>query len=115
MSELKYHLVNSFSATSPTSGSQCAVVLLPHADSRMADDDWLQTIASNFSYPATSFLVPKSAEDGAELEYDLRWFAVGVWSLSRDSYGPGSRAGAPVLRPRNTGSVACSLQLAPSS
>ena len=78
MSELKYHLVNSFSAASPTSGSQCAVVLLPPADPRIADDDWLQTIASNFSYPATSFVVPKQAEGGDELEYNIRWFAVGV-------------------------------------
>jgi len=77
MSDLPYHLVNSFSSDSPTSGSQCAVVLLQPSDASFKDDELLQAIAHNFNFPATSFLLPMTA-DGVELEYDLRWFATGV-------------------------------------
>jgi predicted PhzF superfamily epimerase YddE/YHI9 len=83
MPELPYHLINSFSDSSPTSGSQCAVVLLPASDPRLEDADWLQAIAHNFNFPATSFLRP-SRNEGGELEYDIRWFAAGV--SSRSSY-----------------------------
>jgi len=75
MLALPYHLVNSFSTGSPTSGSQCAVVLLPPSDDRLESSTLLQDIAHNFNFPATSFVRPT---EGIEKEYDIRWFASGV-------------------------------------
>lgn len=79
MGKTEYRLINSFVTDTPYSGSQVAVVFLEENDTRFNDERWLQGVAHNFNYPATSFLVPLIVnEEGQELEYNLRWFAEGV-------------------------------------
>lgn len=73
MEPLEFHTVNAFvTATTPHSGSQAAVVLIPPGDPRASDDTYLLALASDFAWPATAFVTP--LEDGEVPKYAIRWF-----------------------------------------
>lgn len=110
MGQTEYRLINSFVTGAPSSGSQVAVVFLNRQDERLQNEVWMQAIAHNFNYPATSFLVPVN-EEGAELEYNLRWFAEGVsCHLSEGVSTLLKDVGTTLLRSWNSRSFICNLR-----
>jgi PhzF family phenazine biosynthesis protein len=66
MSELPFFQVDAF-AEAPLTGNPAAVIPLEH----WLDDRLMQAIAAENNLSETAFLVPA---DGAEADYDLRWF-----------------------------------------
>lgn len=61
LAPLPFHLVNVFTAT-PHAGSQAAVILIPKGDPRGTDEDYKLALASDFSLPATVFLIPMTTQ-----------------------------------------------------
>ncbi|KLT40112.1 Diaminopimelate epimerase-like protein [Cutaneotrichosporon oleaginosum] len=99
---LEFYAVNAF-ANSPHSGSQAAVVVVPHDDARWTDETYLQAVAGDFAWPATVFVSPMKNEGESSSggkpktpKYAIRWFTkAGELPLC----GHGTCAAAHVLLP----------------
>lgn len=75
---LPFYLVNAFTLpTSPHSGNQAAVVVLPASHPKEADDEWKQLTARDFNFAETAFVTKR--EDG---KWGLRWWTPAVVSSS---------------------------------
>ncbi|KAI9635067.1 uncharacterized protein MKK02DRAFT_43747 [Dioszegia hungarica] len=71
---LPFYLVNAFTLpTSPHSGNQAAVVVLPASHPKEADDEWKQLTARDFNFAETAFVTKR--EDG---KWGLRWWTPAV-------------------------------------
>lgn len=83
LAPLKFHLVNAFAPT-PHSGNQAAVVLFPKDDPRVLDEAYLQSLAVDFNYADSAFVVPVNA-DAHPPEYSIRWFTPTTVSVKAGS------------------------------